>query len=98
MKTLGSIVAVFAIPASILAAQPSAAAEARTESWVVYGIHNAADARHVRDALQHVPGVSYVSVSQATADVSFESEAVTDAQLVAAVAHAGDYRLVRHAD
>jgi len=79
-----------------------ASAKTVTENWYVAGIHSGADVRHVRDAVKHLPGVTYLDVSQATLEIKFDDQKLTDRQLEAAVAHAGahpgDFRLTQKVD
>ena len=98
MNVLKSAAVVLAIPCAALLYSAVAQAKTVSESWYLDGPRSGADVKRVETALRHLPGVSSLEVSQATVDVRFDHEKLSDAQLRAAVAHAGDFRLTRRAD
>jgi copper chaperone CopZ len=95
MKTITPIVLALAMPLGSLFVAGVAEAKTVNESWYLEGPHNGADVKRVERAVQHLPGVKSYEVSQATLDIRFDDQKLTDAQLRAAVAHAGHYRLTQ---
>ncbi len=94
MKTLRAYALVLTLPwLGLCTWQSIAHAKDVRESWNVEGMHNATDVRQVRDALRHLPGVTYVSMTQATAEIELDNKMLSDAQLCAAVARAGNFHL-----
>lgn len=102
-KAIAPYVLALTLPcASLCTLAGVANAKSVTENWYVAGVHNGADVRHVRDALKHLPGVTYLGVSQATLEIRFDNQKLSDRQLEAAVAHAGahpgEFRLTQKVD
>jgi copper chaperone CopZ len=96
MTSIRSIALVLALSGASLVMLPTLAhAKTVTEGWYVEGMHAGADVRHVRDAVKHLPSVSYVEVSQATVDVTFDNHELSRADIAMALAHAGGYRLMQ---
>jgi len=98
MKALKFAAVVLAIPFATLLYPTVARAKTVSESWYLEGPRSGADVKRVEIALRRLPGVSSLEVSQATVDVRFDNAKLSDAQLKAAVAHAGDFRLTRRVD
>jgi len=98
MKTITPIVLAFGLPLLSLLVPASAGAKTMTEDWYLAGPRSGADVRRVEHAVKALPGVSYLDVSQATLEVRFDNTKLNDAQLRAAVAQAGAFRLTRRVD
>ncbi|HTV24054.1 MAG TPA: heavy-metal-associated domain-containing protein [Polyangiaceae bacterium] len=97
MKTIASFIAVVGLLGALLV--PSVAvAKTVNESWYLAGPRSGADVKRVERAVQHLPGVKSFEVSEATLDIRFDDQKLTDARLRAAVAHAGNFRLHRPTD
>jgi copper chaperone CopZ len=96
MTSIRSMALVLALSGAGIVMLPTLAhAKTVTDGWYVEGMHGSADVRHVRDAVKRLPSVTYVKVSQATVDVSFDDRALSRADIAAAIAHAGSYRLMQ---
>jgi copper chaperone CopZ len=96
MTSIRSIALAVALSCVSLVTLPALAhAKTVTEGWYVEGMHAAADARNVRDAARRLPGVTHVTVSLATVEVTFDNQKMSRAELAPAIAHAGNYRLMQ---
>jgi copper chaperone CopZ len=98
MKTMTPYILALGLPFASLFMPALAQAKTVTENWYLQGPHNGADVQRVQRAVGKLPGVLFCDVSQATLEVRFDNQKLNDAQLRAAVAHAGDYRLTRRVD
>ena len=95
MKTMTPYLLALALPLGALFSAASAEAKMVDESWYLEGPHNGADVKRVERAVKDLPGVKFCEVSQATLDIRFDDQKLTDARLRSAVAQAGPYRLNR---
>jgi copper chaperone CopZ len=96
MTSIRSVARVLALCCASLVTLPALAhAASVNEGWYVEGMHAGADVRRVRDTLKHLPGVSDGRVSLATVDVTFDNRQLSRADIAAALAHAGSYRLMQ---
>jgi len=95
MKTMASYVLALALPLGSLFAASMAHAKMVNESWNLQGPRSGADVERIKQAVKQLPGVKDVEVTQATLDVRYDDEKLSEAQLREAVEKAGDFRLNR---
>lgn len=95
MKPMASYVLALALPLGSLFAAGMAEAKMVNESWNLEGPRSGADVERVERAVKHLPGVKDVEVTQATLDIRYDDQKLSEAQLREAVAKAGKFRLTR---
>ena len=95
MKTMASYVLALALPLGSLFAAGVAEAKMVNESWDLEGPRSGADVQRIEREIKQLPGVKDFQVTQATLDIRYDDERLSEAQLRSAVAKAGDFRLMR---
>jgi copper chaperone CopZ len=95
MKTMASYILALALPLGGLFAASVAEAKMVNESWNIEGPRSGADVQRIEREIKQLPGVKDFQVTQATLDIRYDDEQMSEAQLREAVARAGDFRLMR---
>jgi len=95
MKTMAPYVLGLALPLGSLFAAGVAEAKMVNETWNIEGPRSGDDVKRIEKAVEQLPGVKHFEVTQATLDILYDDERLSEAQLRTAVADAGDFRLIR---
>jgi copper chaperone CopZ len=95
MKTMASYALAVALPLGSLFAAGIAEAKMVNESWNLQGPRSGADVERIKREIKQLPGVKDFQLSQATLDIRYDDEKLSETQLREAVAKAGDFRLRR---
>jgi copper chaperone CopZ len=95
MKTMASYVLALALPLGSLFAAGAAQAKTVNESWNLEGPRSGDDVKRIEREIKQLPGVKDFQLTQASLDIRYDDEKLSEAQLREAVAKAGDFRLMR---
>jgi copper chaperone CopZ len=95
MRTMASYVLALALPLGSLFASGVAEAKMVNESWSLEGPRSGADVKRIEREIQRLPGVKDFQLTQASLDIRYDDEKLSQAQLREAIAKAGDFRLMR---
>jgi copper chaperone CopZ len=95
MKTMASYVLALALPLGSLFGSTVAEAKMVNESWNLEGPRSGADVKRIEREIKQLPGVETFQLTQASLDIRYDDEKLSEAQLREAIAKAGDFRLMR---